>query len=484
MAIDCTLLKRVQEHRKRNPFSRFNPLSLSFSLFLTFFFSFSISISLTLHGRFNQSAYPRVLAIVQPMTLSPSASFCEDITRPFDRMHIQPNEKDMPPMTPRECLIELIQQVDQDNLRQVLNIEMNRLMTDHERLVTMLQQRTLVLEQENESLRASGEEYQRRYEKAVREMQFFKKKYDRAMSSGATETRRRSLSVDSELIPSSLISGSSDEQNQHIAMAPAASSPATYPLTPTSPQPSSTLASSIRESTYSLDSQGKPRSQGIGMHSGSPSISSIASSQQQLQPHQAIPVNYGPTPSASSASYWNNTPLPSVPSVTSTSSTATISASSSLPPPAPPPVSSVSTDMPRTRGHRHAGTNSVYSVSTESSYTPSLHTLSENGASKHGSTSSWQYLRHNPSMHSSYSTPSSSLSSASHPSQTSHSAYSVPMTPVRSSTSTNGYTGSNLIQQRRVDPLLFGGSDGLWDTIAKSKGSDATVEKIIRYVCT
>jgi hypothetical protein len=54
------------------------------------------------------------------------------------------------------------------------------------------------------------------------------------------------------------------------------------------------------------------------------------------------------------------------------------------------------------------------------------------------------------------------------------------MTPVRSTTTTSGYTGHSLIQQRRVDPLSFGGADGLWDTIAKSKGSDVTVEKIIR----
>ncbi|ORZ21231.1 ankyrin repeat-containing domain protein [Absidia repens] len=59
------------------------------------------------------------------------------------------------------------------------------------------------------------------------------------------------------------------------------------------------------------------------------------------------------------------------------------------------------------------------------------------------------------------------------------SIHSVPMTPVRSSTATNGYTGASLIQQRRVDPLIFGGSDALWDTISKSKGSDVTVEKII-----
>ncbi|KAI9299936.1 ankyrin repeat-containing domain protein [Cunninghamella echinulata] len=53
------------------------------------------------------------------------------------------------------------------------------------------------------------------------------------------------------------------------------------------------------------------------------------------------------------------------------------------------------------------------------------------------------------------------------------------MTPVRSTTVASGYSGNSLVQQRRVDPLIFGGADGLWETIAKSKGSDVTVEKII-----
>ncbi|KAI7903012.1 ankyrin repeat-containing domain protein [Cokeromyces recurvatus] len=38
---------------------------------------------------------------------------------------------------------------------------------------------------------------------------------------------------------------------------------------------------------------------------------------------------------------------------------------------------------------------------------------------------------------------------------------------------------SNMIQQSKSDPLIFGGSDALWDTIAKNQGSDTTVEKII-----
>jgi hypothetical protein len=57
----------------------------------------------------------------------------------------------------------------------------------------------------------------------------------------------------------------------------------------------------------------------------------------------------------------------------------------------------------------------------------------------------------------------------------------TPMTPGRSCTSTSGYNGNSIILQRKTDPLTFGGSDALWDTISKSQGSDVTVEKIIRY---
>ncbi|KAI9478511.1 MAG: ankyrin repeat-containing domain protein [Benjaminiella poitrasii] len=38
---------------------------------------------------------------------------------------------------------------------------------------------------------------------------------------------------------------------------------------------------------------------------------------------------------------------------------------------------------------------------------------------------------------------------------------------------------SNMIQQRKTDPLTFGGSDALWDTIAKNQSTDTSVEKII-----
>ena len=37
-----------------------------------------------------------------------------------------------------------------------------------------------------------------------------------------------------------------------------------------------------------------------------------------------------------------------------------------------------------------------------------------------------------------------------------------------------------IIQQRKVDPITFGGSDALWETITKSKTSDVAIEKLIR----
>ncbi|KAG1455696.1 hypothetical protein G6F46_008021 [Rhizopus delemar] len=67
----------------------------------------------------------------------------------------------------------------------------------------------------------------------------------------------------------------------------------------------------------------------------------------------------------------------------------------------------------------------------------------------------------NPSMASSYSSPPPSSNS------------SVLFSP------TTMRFSNNMIQQRKTDPLCFGGSDALWDTIAKSQGSDVTVEKII-----
>ncbi|KAI8970035.1 ankyrin repeat-containing domain protein [Mycotypha africana] len=50
---------------------------------------------------------------------------------------------------------------------------------------------------------------------------------------------------------------------------------------------------------------------------------------------------------------------------------------------------------------------------------------------------------------------------------------------VATTATSSNITSSSMIQQRRTDPLVFGGSDALWDTISKGQGGDATVEKII-----
>ncbi|KAI8993727.1 ankyrin repeat-containing domain protein [Pilobolus umbonatus] len=52
-------------------------------------------------------------------------------------------------------------------------------------------------------------------------------------------------------------------------------------------------------------------------------------------------------------------------------------------------------------------------------------------------------------------------------------------TPLPTRQQANSNTSANMILQRRTDPLTYGGSDALWDAIAKSKGSDAVIEKII-----
>ncbi|KAG1145809.1 hypothetical protein G6F37_004988 [Rhizopus arrhizus] len=49
----------------------------------------------------------------------------------------------------------------------------------------------------------------------------------------------------------------------------------------------------------------------------------------------------------------------------------------------------------------------------------------------------------------------------------------------KSSWSTTTSSQSSIIQQRKVDPIMFGGSDALWHTIANSKPIDPTLEKMI-----
>ncbi|KAL9555856.1 hypothetical protein PS6_002640 [Mucor atramentarius] len=290
----------------------------------------------------------------------------------------------------KERLELLINQVDDQTLASLMHNEFQHMVIDHQRLVTMLEQRSELVETENEELKLIINDSQRRYEKAVREMQFFKKKYDRLVESN------RSVASD---------------QHHHVQNY--------LNLTPSSsPQPP-------------------------------PTSSSVIAAQPMSDAASSI-YSYN----ASEKLNWPTSPTYSEP---------------------------VSSNRRRNNSNTAASIFSNFSSSTESStYSHFQHMqkqqqqrYDENGKKP---PTAYQFSR-NPSMVSSYSTPSTAPSMVS--SSGASSTITVPMTPVRSTTSVSGYTGNSMIQQRRTDPLSFGGSDALWDTLSKSQGSDITVEKII-----
>lgn len=338
--------------------------------------------------------------------------------------------------SPKEAVMQLVKEVESDDLRRSLRSEIKRLISDHDRLVSILQQRSEILEHENFELKEIASEHQRRYEKAVREMQFFRKKYERAaeLNKQYINQQPRSLSIESS---SSTEAEPSRKRQPSVSIA--AQQP--YPLTPTSPQPGALDPphSTAPTTVYEQDFQRHKPSM--------PSRSSSTSTNS----------------SAASTRYWPGSPV-------SSSGPSTAPADGAAPP------------VPRLR--QNSMTTSVHSTSTDgqSSSKDKTPRRKRSWQSNQPPSQLQQHQQqHQPTTSVSTAPTTASASSASSaPSSTSaNSVQSVPMTPVRSSTATNGYTGASLIQQRRVDPLIFGGSDGLWETIAKSKGSDVTVEKII-----
>ncbi|KAI9321617.1 hypothetical protein BX666DRAFT_1874824 [Dichotomocladium elegans] len=412
-------------------------------------------------------------------SLSPTASYysIDDFSCSFDRTLLRSSliadnkEKSLPPSA-RECLTGLIQQVEHEQLRQMLKSELKRLLTDQERIVTMLQQRTKQIEQENEQLKGACAEHQCRYEKAVREMQFFKKKCDyitkqqhaptltQSLSMSTANdhprprSRQRSQSTISETfseIASSLppppppthtappppptqpshqpqplppTPGSITSQHQLSHPSPPLPRPSSsangYPLTPTSPRLSSASAEEAYDSLQPLPTSGTMRSR-------SSSTSTSNSLMQQSHQHHLSFQMQQP--------YWHApAALPSVSSVMSSYS-ATGTSTMSL-------ADNPSRQLPQ-HPVRHAGTTSIYSVGSDMSFPNSISNASEMHRQQQQ-----HYIK-----------------------QQNGPGY-APLPPSSSSAST-------LSSQRRVDPLMYGGSDGLWDTICKGQGSDATVEKIV-----
>jgi hypothetical protein len=287
------------------------------------------------------------------------------------------NMDERPQHSPKEQLFELTHKVSNEDLRLALRSELNNLVDEYDRLVSMLQQRSEILEQEYESLQFAEDSYQQRYEKAVREMQFFKKKYDKA-----------------------------SELNKQ----------------------------------YASLNNGRPRSPSIES-----SVSSLENSQRTnpLSPklnaqHQYIPTS-PPASSVSGSEFSNsiyNTPLP-IPSASESKSSNSNWTSYALDP-LPPPT-------PRTRNnptivHAALSIHSSHSNSTD------------------GQQESNKNLQNRKGSFQSPSDPTVTLSR----------------------TATSGGLKPSVIQQRRVDPIAFGGSDPLWETIAKSKGADSAIDKLIR----
>lgn len=300
------------------------------------------------------------------------------------------------PISAKDRLESLLRQVDDENLSLMLQSEYKNMMVDQQRLATMLEQRAELLENENEELKCIIQDSQKKYEKAVREMQFFKKKYESIKQQGSSAIQNFV-----NLTPSS------------------------------SPQPA--VLKSSNESVYSHHSS----SRGDNYVWPTSPTTSIAPSMLSVE-HQH---------------HTMSTPLTS--------------------------------RRARTNSNAAASIYSVMSGSTESS---SLYRYDEKSLSRQPQQQQQQnnyHFQRNPSMASSWSSPStapSMISGASSIMSVPPPSPVTPMTPVRSYTSTSqGHTGNSMIQQRRTDPLTFGGSDALWDTISKSSGSDVTVEKIIRY---
>lgn len=299
--------------------------------------------------------------------------------------------------SPKDNLANLTQHISNDDLRQAVRLEIKRMATEYDSLISILQQRSEILEQEYENLQTTEDNYQRRYEKAVREMQFYKKKYDKAAElnrqfAAINGGRPRSPSMDSN--HSSLL------DKTH------------YGATPTSPPPSLVSGS---EGTFPIYSSPPP-----------PIPTSPLSSTDKTR-HLSRSSSSSTASSNASGPYW--------------------SAFNSELSPAPP--------VPRLRQNSNNGSASIHSASTDDSK-----------SFMQGRKGSWQYMQAGP-------VPASIVPATPTPIVT-RSATTISQAPAV------GMVNQQVIQQRRVDPIAFGGSDAFWETIAKSKTTDSTIEKMIR----
>ncbi|KAL0078383.1 ankyrin repeat-containing domain protein [Phycomyces blakesleeanus] len=189
----------------------------------------------------------------------------------------------------QDSILDLIQHINNETLRQAMKSEIKHMAIDHARLVNMLKQRTDHLEFENAELKIATSEHQRRYEKAVREMQFFKKRFEKAAEMAQQQqqsSRPRSLSIES---------GSSVEGPQKSSF----QSPPSSPLTDTqsSSIPATSDNTNLQRKASTVPSVNSSGSSGSSVHS-SPSVPRNAF-QPIAKQHRVDPLTFG-----GSDSFW------------------------------------------------------------------------------------------------------------------------------------------------------------------------------------
>lgn len=350
--------------------------------------------------------------------------------------------------SPKENLMNLTQRISNEDLKQAIRVEIKRLVTDYDRLISMLQQRSEILEQEYENLQLTEDSYQRRYEKAVREMQFFKKKYDKAIelnkqyATAVIGGGPRSPSLESSTT-SSLAENRALQQQQYGEN-----------MLPTSPPPSSISGSSAEGPIYNLPPPPPPPSSLPLPLPNSPLPHTGAEKARHLSRSSSSSTT---SSNASGTPYWSSnfaselSPAPPVPRLRQNSST--------------------------TASNGNVA-SSIHSSSTDDSSKFSLQSSANN--SRKGS---WQQMQQPPLPSPPINNPLPTGAAIAGPVPTSSVSSPPPSntaTVQRSGTTATTAMNAQVIQQRKVDPIAFGGSDALWETIAKSKTADSTIEKMIR----
>ncbi|CEP17566.1 hypothetical protein [Parasitella parasitica] len=312
----------------------------------------------------------------------------------------QPHYQQHQRTTPKDNLVKLTQRISNSELKQAFQIEITKLMTDYDHLISTLQQRSEILEQENETLQLTEDSYQHRYEKAVREMQFFRKKYERAVE----------LTKQYAVISTARPNSPSMESTVPSQLSPAYSDGSGSPLPSSVPTPEGAAYPSL-SSPPPLPATPLPAETKASRHVSSASSSSNASSNNSGAPHS--------------------------------------------------PVFRISKTS-------NAGPGSVHSASTDGESLGSKYIPVRKG--------SWQYNMQQPSPTSPLASPVLAHKNLAHPAST-----APPSGVARSATTAShvGSANSSEIQQRKFDPLAFGGSDTLWEDLARSSRAEPTIKKIV-----